>query len=59
MEAGLNGKKLIEQCKIQRSMSISDSSTNNEEMRKIFDKHGKKKFASNVTFIAEEMIKKR
>ena len=58
-KAGLNGKKLIEQCKIQRSMSISDSSTNNEEMRKIFDKHGKKKFASNVTFIAEEMIKKR
>ena len=58
-KAGLNGQKLIEQYKIQRSMSISDSSRNNEEMRKIFDKHGNKKFASNVTFIAQEMIKKR
>ena len=56
---GINGQKLIEQCKVQGSMSITDSSRNNEEMRKIFGKHRKNKFASNVTLIAEEIIKKR
>ena len=57
---GLNGQKLIEQCKVQKSISRNDSTRNDEEIRKIFHEHGKEDQASNIyTLIAEQIIQER
>ena len=56
---GLNGQKLIEQCKVQKSVSRNDSSRNDEEIRKIFRQHGKQDQTSNIKLIAEQIIQKR
>ena len=71
---GLNGQQLIDQWKVKmvtgegkevdtdeklKLIKINSYPKNHDEMRKIFDQHGKQTVAWNVALIAKEIIWKR